>query len=57
MTLIGWFRRVAAQAGIRRRFAPHLLRHAHGVELAREGVALNVIQRQLGHATCARASS
>ena len=46
----GWLRRVAAQAGIRRRFAPHQLRHAHAVELAREGVALNVIQRQLGHA-------
>ncbi len=36
------FRRLAAQAGIRRRFAPHQLRHAHAVELAREGVPLNV---------------
>jgi site-specific recombinase XerD len=44
------FRRLAAQAGIRRRFAPHQLCHAHAVELAREDVALNVIQRQLGHA-------
>jgi Phage integrase family len=44
------FRRLAAHAGIRRRFAPHQLRHAHAVELAREGVALNIIQRQLGHA-------
>ena len=44
------FRRLAAHAGIRRRFAPHQLRHAHAVELAREGVALNLIQRQLGHA-------
>ncbi|MFZ2114162.1 MAG: site-specific integrase [Solirubrobacteraceae bacterium] len=26
------------------------LRHAHAVELAREGVPLNIIQRQLGHA-------
>jgi site-specific recombinase XerD len=43
-------RRAAIQAGVRRRFAPHQLRHAHAVELAREGVALNVIQRQLGHA-------
>ena len=33
-----------------RRFAPHQLRHAHALELAREGVALNIIQRQLGHA-------
>ena len=39
----------AAEAGVRRRFAPHQLRHAHAVELAREGVSLNVIQRQLGH--------
>jgi site-specific recombinase XerD len=43
------FRRVAAQAGVRRRFAPHQLRHAHALELAREGVPLNIIQRQLGH--------
>jgi site-specific recombinase XerD len=42
-------RRVAAKAGVRRRFAPHQLRHAHAVELAHEGVSLNVIQRQLGH--------
>jgi len=42
-------RRVAVQAGVRRRFAPHQLRHAHAVEMAREGVPLNVIQRQLGH--------
>ena len=34
---------------VRRRFAPHQLRHAHAVELAREGVAINIIQRQLGH--------
>jgi site-specific recombinase XerD len=41
---------LAAEAGVRRRFAPHQLRHAHAVEMAREGVPLNVIQRQLGHA-------
>jgi site-specific recombinase XerD len=40
----------AAAAGIRRRFAPHQLRHAHAVEMAREGVPLVIIQRQLGHA-------
>jgi integrase len=34
---------------VRRRFAPHLLRHAHAVEMAREGVPLIVIQRLLGH--------
>jgi site-specific recombinase XerD len=43
-------RRLAALAGVRRRFAPHQLRHAHAVEMAREGVPLPVIQRQLGHA-------
>jgi site-specific recombinase XerD len=40
----------AAQTGVRRRFAPHQLRHAHAVEMAHEGVPLVVIQRQLGHA-------
>jgi site-specific recombinase XerD len=42
-------RRTAVEAGVRRRFAPHQLRHAHAVELAREGVPLIVIQRQRGH--------
>jgi site-specific recombinase XerD len=42
-------RALAVDAGVRRRFAPHQLRHAHAVELAREGVAINIIQRQLGH--------
>jgi Phage integrase family len=42
-------RQTAAAAGVRRRFAPHQLRHAHAVEMAREGVPLIVIQRQLGH--------
>jgi site-specific recombinase XerD len=40
----------ATAAGVRRRFAPHQLRHAHAVEMAHEGVPLVVIQRQLGHA-------
>ena len=43
-------RRLSAAAGVRRRFAPHQLRHAHAVEMAREGVPLPIIQRQLGHA-------
>ena len=42
-------RRTAAAAGVRRRFGPHQLRHAHAVEMAHEGVPLIVIQRQLGH--------
>jgi site-specific recombinase XerD len=43
----------AAMAGVRRRFAPHQLRHAHAVEMSREGISLLVIQRQLGHADLA----
>ena len=43
-------RRLALSGGVRRRFAPHQLRHAHAVEMAREGVPLTIIQRQLGHA-------
>ena len=42
-------RRTAADAGARRRFAPHQLRHAHAVEMGYQGVPLIVIQRQLGH--------
>ena len=34
---------------MRWRFTPHQLRHAHAVEMAREGVPLIVIQPQLGH--------
>ena len=41
--------RVASEAGVRRRFAPHQLRHAHTVELLHEGIPLPLIQRQLGH--------
>ena len=42
-------RHLAADAGVRRRFAPHQLRHAHAVELLHEGIPLPLIQRQLGH--------
>jgi site-specific recombinase XerD len=35
----------AASVGVRRRFAPHQLRHAHAVEMSREGISLIVIQR------------
>ena len=43
----------ARDAGVRRRFSPHQLRHAHAVEMSREGISLIVIQRQLGHADLA----
>jgi integrase len=42
-------RHLALQAGVRRRFVPHQLRHAHAVELLHEGIPLPLIQRQLGH--------
>jgi site-specific recombinase XerD len=32
----GEFRGLASTAGVRRRFAPHQLRHAHALEFARE---------------------
>jgi site-specific recombinase XerD len=37
-------------------FAPHQLRHALAVELAREGVPLPILQRQLGHRNVATTS-
>ena len=42
-------RDTAAKAGVRRRLTPHQLRHAHAVEMSREGIPVVVIQRQLGH--------
>ena len=42
--------RIAIEAGVPRRMAPHQLRHAHAVELLHEGIRLALIQRQLGHA-------
>jgi integrase len=46
-------RHAAGRAGVRRRFTPHQLRHAHAVEMSREGVPLLAIHRQLGHADLA----
>jgi integrase len=45
----GELRRLAGEAGVRRRFAPHQLRHAHAIEMAHEGIPLPIILRQLGH--------
>jgi site-specific recombinase XerD len=50
-------RRLAAEAGVRRRFAPHQLRHANAVELLHEGIALPLIQRQLGHSNLGTTST
>jgi site-specific recombinase XerD len=41
-------KRAAADAGVRRRMAPHQLRHAHAVEMAHEGVPLVVIHGSSG---------
>jgi integrase/recombinase XerD len=46
----GELRRLAAQAGVPRRFAPHQLRHAYAIEMTHAGIPLPIIQRQLGHA-------
>ena len=40
---------IALEAGLRRRLAPHQLRHALAVELLHEGIPMPLIQRQLGH--------
>jgi integrase len=39
----GQLRRAAQAAGVRRRFAPHQLRHSHAVEMSREGIPPLVI--------------
>jgi site-specific recombinase XerD len=41
----------AVLAGVRRRFAPHQLRHAHAVEMSREGISLLIIQDNSGTPT------
>ena len=46
-------RTLAARCGVRRRIAPHQLRHCHAIELVREGVPVHILQRQLGHANLA----
>lgn len=42
--------RLARKAGIEKRVHAHGLRHTHAAQLAAEGVPINVIQKQLGHA-------
>ena len=45
--------RLAAKAGVEKRVHAHGLRHTHAAELAAEGVPVNVVARQLGHASVA----
>jgi site-specific recombinase XerD len=42
-------RRIGGKAGLEKRIHPHGLRHTCAAELARAGVPMNVIQKQLGH--------
>lgn len=44
------FAQLQKRSGVRRRIAAHQMRHAHAVNLSREGVPLLSIQAQLGHA-------
>jgi integrase/recombinase XerD len=44
---------LAHKAGIEKRVHPHGLRHTHASELAREGVPVHIIRRQLGHSSLA----
>jgi site-specific recombinase XerD len=46
-------KRRAREAQVVGRVAPHQLRHAHAVQLAREGVTVPIIGRQLGHSNVA----
>lgn len=45
--------RLATAAGITKRVHYHGLRHTHAFELAGEGLAIHVIQQQLGHSNAA----
>jgi integrase len=45
--------RLARDAGIAKRVHYHGLRHTHAFELAGEGLAIHVIQQQLGHSNAA----
>jgi integrase len=46
-------KRLAKKAEIEKRVHPHGLRHTHAAELAREGVPVHIIRKQLGHASLA----
>lgn len=45
--------RLASQAGIEKRVHAHGLRHTFACELMRERMPINLIQKQLGHASLA----
>ena len=47
-------RAAAVRAGVRRRFAPHKLRHAHAVEMAREGIPITAWTQPVVATRCGR---
>lgn len=51
------FRHLARKAGVRRRVACHQFRHALALDMARRGVPIPVISRQLGHSNVATTST
>jgi integrase len=44
-------RRLRRRAGVTRRVHPHAFRHTYTVECSREGIAPELLRRQLGHAS------
>lgn len=44
-------RRLKRRAGIARRVHPHAFRHTYAVECSREGIAPELLRRQLGHSS------
>lgn len=48
---------LAEKAGIDKRVHAHGLRHTHALELAEEGLPINVIQQQLGHSNASTTST
>ena len=49
-------RRRALKSGVEKRIHAHGLRHSHAANMAAAGVALNVIQKQLGHSNVSTTS-
>ena len=53
----GLFRRAVARAGLPTEFVFHGLRHTYASDLVRQGVSLDVVAKQLGHASSVTVSN